>query len=79
MQSKQLTLTELIACLTSKPAAILHKPLGSFVPETTANITIFDPNKEWVVDVNKFVSLGKNTPLAGCKIDRQSRGDHLSR
>ena len=41
---------------------------GSFVPETTANITIFDPNKEWVVDVNKFVSLGKNTPLAGAKL-----------
>jgi dihydroorotase len=68
VQSKQLTLTEMIACLTGKPAAILHKPLGSFVPETTANITIFDPNKEWVVDVNKFVSLGKNTPLAGAKL-----------
>jgi dihydroorotase len=68
VQSKQLTLTELIACLTGKPAAILHKPLGSFVPETSANITIFDPNKEWVVDVNKFVSLGKNTPLAGAKL-----------
>jgi dihydroorotase len=68
VQSKQLTLTEMIACLTNKPAAILHKPLGSFVPEITANITIFDPNKEWVVDVNKFVSLGKNTPLDGAKL-----------
>ena len=68
VQSKQLTLTELVACLTSKPAAILHKPLGSFVPETMANITIIDPLKEWVVDVNKFVSLGKNTPLAGLKL-----------
>jgi dihydroorotase len=33
-----------------------------------ANITIIDPLKEWVVDVNKFVSLGKNTPLAGLKL-----------
>ncbi len=31
-------------------------------------MTIIDPNKEWVVDVNKFVSLGKNTPLAGLKL-----------
>ena len=68
VQSKQLTLTELVACLTSKPAAILHKPLGSFIPDTMANITIIDPLKEWVVDVNKFVSLGKNTPLAGLKL-----------
>ena len=68
VQSKQLTLTELIACLTSKPAAILNKPLGSFVEGTVANVTIIDPNKEWVVDVNKFVSLGKNTPLAGAKL-----------
>ena len=68
VQSKQLTLTELIACLTCKPAAILNKPLGSFMVDTIANVTIFDPNKEWVVDVNKFVSLGKNTPLAGAKL-----------
>ncbi|MGP8081210.1 MAG: dihydroorotase [Dehalococcoidales bacterium] len=68
VQSKQLTLTELIACLTCKPAAILNKPLGSFVEGTAANVTIIDPNKEWVVDINKFVSLGKNTPLAGAKL-----------
>jgi dihydroorotase len=65
VQSKQLTMTELIACLTCKPAAILHKPLGSFVVNTVANVTIIDPTKEWVVDVNKFVSMGKNSPLAG--------------
>ena len=68
VQSKQLTLTELIACLTSKPAAILHKQLGSFTAGTVANITIIDPTKEWTVDVNKFVSMGKNTPLAGLKL-----------
>ena len=68
VQSKQLTLTELVACLTSKPAAILHKPLGTFAVDTIANMTIIDPNKEWVVDVNKFISLGRNTPLAGAKL-----------
>ena len=68
VQSKQLTLTELIACLTSKPAKILNKPLGSFVEGTVANITIIDPLKERIMDVNKFVSLGRNTPLAGVKL-----------
>jgi dihydroorotase len=42
--------------------------LGSFGIDTIANVTIIDPNKEWVVDVNKLVSLGKNTPLAGAKL-----------
>jgi dihydroorotase len=65
VQSKQLTLTELIACLTCKPAAIINKPLGSFTVDTTANITLIDPLKPWVVDVNKFVSMGKNSPLDG--------------
>jgi dihydroorotase len=64
-QSKQLTMTELIACLTSKPAAILHKPLGSFTVGAIANVTIIDPAKKWVVDTEKFVSLGKNSPLNG--------------
>ncbi|MCJ7807700.1 MAG: hypothetical protein MUP73_03130, partial [Dehalococcoidia bacterium] len=28
-------------------------------------VTIFDPNMEWVVDPDNFVSKGRNTPLAG--------------
>ena len=68
VQSKQLTMTELIACLTNKPAALINKKLGSFMIDSEANVTIFDPAKEWVVDVNKFVSLGKNTPLAGATL-----------
>ena len=68
VQSKQLTMTELIACLTSKPAALINKISGSFIIDSEANVTIIDPAKEWVVDVNKFISLGKNTPLAGATL-----------
>ena len=78
VQSKQLTLTELITCLTSKTAAILNKPLGSFVEGTAANVTIIDPNKEWVVDMNKFVSTGEKHAIGRSKTDRQSGGDDLS-
>ncbi len=68
VQSKQLTMMELIGCLTSKPAALINKKSGSFIIDSEANVTIIDPTKEWVVDVNKFVSLGKNTPLAGATL-----------
>jgi len=65
VHSGSLTIDEMIACLTIKPAQILGKQLGSLAVGTAADITIFDPNKEWLVDVNQFVSKGKNTPLAG--------------
>ncbi len=64
VHSGQLTLNELIAYMTNKPALILNKTLGSLAVGAIADIAIFDPNKEWVVDVNKFASLGKNTPLS---------------
>jgi dihydroorotase len=32
------------------------------------DITIIDPEREWVVDVERFVSRGKNTPLDGVKL-----------
>ncbi|MBI2935388.1 MAG: dihydroorotase, partial [Chloroflexi bacterium] len=30
-----------------------------------ADVTVFDPNAEWVVDPARFASKGKNTPLKG--------------
>ncbi|MBC8275676.1 MAG: dihydroorotase, partial [Chloroflexi bacterium] len=30
-----------------------------------ADITLFDPNKEWVVSSRNFASKGKNTPFDG--------------
>ena len=55
----------LIARLTTGPAKILNKPLGTLKTGSTADVTVFDPNRQWLVDTSKFVSKGKNTPLAG--------------
>jgi dihydroorotase len=62
----ELSLTTLIAKLTSEPARILNyeKP-GALEVGAPADVTIFDPDKEWVVDTERFASKGKNTPLAG--------------
>ncbi len=62
----QLALTTLIAKLTGEPARIInYDQLGTLKIGTPADITIFDPNKDWVVDTKTFASKGKNTPLAG--------------
>ncbi len=65
----ELGLTTLIAKLTSEPARILkYEKLGTLEVGAPADITIFDPDREWVVDTSSFASKGKNTPLAGSEL-----------
>jgi dihydroorotase len=67
----QLSLNTLIAKLTSEPARIIgneHGRLGTLAVGAPADITIFDPEWEWVVDTRHFASKGKNTPLAGSRL-----------
>ena len=67
----QLDLITLISKLTCEPAGIIgtkHGELGTLKPGCQADITIFDPNKEWVVDSQNFVSKGKNTPFDGYQL-----------
>jgi dihydroorotase len=64
----EITLLKLISKLTWEPAKIIgdrYGKLGTLVPGASADITIFDPNKEWLVDTSTFASKGRNTPLAG--------------
>lgn len=68
VHSGQLALPVLIASLTSEVAKIIgdkHGNLGTLAVGAPADVTIFDPDKEWLVDPNNFASKGKNTPLAG--------------
>ena len=66
VHSGQITLNMLIARLTLEPAKLLQDdPRGTLKIGAPADITVFDPYKEWTVDPSSFVSKGKNTPLAG--------------
>ena len=66
----EMDLTTLISKLTCEPAKILGRDddLGTLKTGSPANITIFDPVREWVVDSEQFVSKGKNTPLEGYRL-----------
>jgi len=64
----EISLATLIAKLTSEPAKIIgnkYAKLGTLAIGAPADVTIFDPNLEWVVEPKAFASKGKNTPLAG--------------
>ena len=67
----RIALPTLIKRLTVGPARILgldYAPLASLAPGTPADLVLFDPQAEWIVDASKFVSKGKNTPLDGVKL-----------
>ncbi len=62
----KLPLATIIAKLTSEPARIINDDrLGTLRDSAMADVTIFDLNREWVVDTAVFASKGRNTPLAG--------------
>lgn len=62
----QVGLPLIVEKLTSAPAAFLGRTdIGSLRPGTSADVTIFDPDAEWTVDTEAFVSKGKNSPLHG--------------
>ena len=43
------------------------------LPGRVADITIIDPNEEYVIDSSLFASLGKNTPFDGRKVKGKVR------
>ena len=68
VHSGQMTLSALVERMTVAPARVLgpaFAELATLQPGTPADIVIFDPDQEWVVDTQQFESKGKNTPLGG--------------
>lgn len=72
VNSGRIGLVELIERLTTGPARVLGNnflQFASLKPGTPADIVMFDPEKEWIVDTKEFLSKGKNTPLDGTKFN----------
>lgn len=67
-----LTLGDLLRKLTVNPAKLLRLPYGGIGPGRIADITIFNPDIEWTVDKNQFITKGKNTPFHGWKLKGKS-------
>ena len=60
---KILTLDQIIEKFAINPRKILRQKLPSIKAGEFANLTIFDPNQVWTVDVRKFKSKSKNSPF----------------
>lgn len=68
VQEGMITLSQMITLLTVNPAKILKIKKGSLEAGSIADLTIFDPNEEWVVDATRFKSKSRNSPFNGWKM-----------
>jgi len=56
------TLVERMSC---SPARLFHLPGGTLRRGAEADITVFDPKMQWIVEPAEMVTKGRNTPYAG--------------
>ncbi len=68
VEDKILTISQLIEKLTINPANIINSDKGTLKKNKVADITIFDPKEEYIIDKNNFYSKGKNTPFQDWKV-----------
>ncbi|APZ90794.1 dihydroorotase [Fuerstiella marisgermanici] len=68
IQPAHLSWSQLVACLTTGPAALLGIPHGTLSPDVAADVTLVDPIEEWTIDAASFRSRSRNTPFNGWKV-----------
>ena len=67
VHSGSLTMMQMLACLTCNPADFYHLDAGRLEPGAPADLTIFDPDEEWIVP-SEFASKSCNSPFIGDKL-----------
>lgn len=68
-----LSFAQAIAKLTHRPAEILKLNAGQLAVGKPADIAIFDPETQWMVEESKFRSKSKNSPFIGRRLYGQIR------
>lgn len=63
-----LDLNEIVNKLAINPRKVIQKEIPSIKQGEKANITIFAPDEEWIVNDNSFMSISKNMPYNGMKL-----------
>lgn len=63
VKSGRMTLGEMLAKMTINPSDILGLGLGEIAVGKIADLSVFDPDEKWTVDVEKFHSKSKNSPF----------------
>lgn len=54
--------------MSCAPARALSLPGGTLAIGSPADLTLFDPDTEWTVDPDRFLSMSRNTPFGGWRL-----------
>ncbi|MDE6591411.1 MAG: dihydroorotase [Oscillospiraceae bacterium] len=60
-----MSLSRVLALMSASPAALLGLDKGTLGVGRDADLVLFDPNQEWIIDKNQFATKGRNTPFHG--------------
>lgn len=63
-----LTPAQLVEKMSVNPRKILGLAGGSLAVGAPADLTLFDPQAEWIVEPDRFYSQSRNTPFAGWRL-----------
>lgn len=63
--SGEMSLSDVLALMTHKPAAIIKSDRGTLAPGQAGDVTIFDPTEEWVLTPKEIFSQSTNSPWMG--------------
>ena len=66
--AQRLGLPELIAKYTVAPAQLLNLPKGTLSIGADADVTVFDPDREWIFERAETASKSSNSPFFGWKL-----------
>jgi dihydroorotase len=68
VHTKRLSLMDLIAKFTVNPARLLNLNKGTLSVGADADVTVFDPDCEWIFQAADSASKSKNSPFFGWKL-----------
>ena len=66
--SGRMELADILRKMTFNPSCILGINRGRVAIGGSADLTLFDPDEEWVIDPQQFASKGRNTPFGGRRV-----------
>jgi dihydroorotase len=68
VHTKRISLADMIAKFTVNPARLLNLQKGTLSVGADADVTVFDPDEEWIFRAEDSASKSKNSPFSGWKL-----------
>jgi dihydroorotase len=68
VHTKRISLADMISKFTINPARLLNLNKGTLSVGADADVTVFDPEREWIFNREDSASKSKNSPFSGWKL-----------